>query len=81
MDLRNLYPPSRNVWTNPELTCQHADPETGLKAGGKASLELKSLIIQGTLEEVLAKVRQQRDRMRTAANASPATLPSAFSVP
>jgi len=52
-----------NVWSNPELSCQHADPETTLKAGGKASLELKTLLIQGTLDEVLAKVRQQRDHM------------------
>jgi len=53
-----------NVWSNPELTCQHADPETPLKAGGKASFELKSLLIQSTLDEVLAKVRQQRDRLQ-----------------
>jgi hypothetical protein len=52
-----------NVWSNPELTCQHADPETPLKAGAKASLELKTLLFQGTLDEVLAKVRQQRDAM------------------
>jgi hypothetical protein len=58
---------SGNVWSNPELTCQHADPETTLKTGGKASLELKTLLIQGTLDNVLAKVRQQRDRMGRAA--------------
>lgn len=56
-----------NVWSNPELTCQHADPQSPLKAGGKASLELKTLLIQGTLDEVLAKVRQQRDAMGRAA--------------
>jgi hypothetical protein len=55
-----------NVWSNPELTCQHADPETPLKAGGKASLELKTLLIQGTLDDVLDKVRQQRDAMARA---------------
>ena len=56
-----------NVWSNPELTCQHADPETPLNASGKASLELKSLLIQGTLDEVLAKVREQRNAMARAA--------------
>lgn len=51
-----------NVWTNPELTCQHADPQTSLKAGAKASIELKSLLIQGTLDDILAKVRLQRQK-------------------
>jgi len=49
-----------NVWTNPELTCQHADPSTSLQAGGTASLEVKTFVFQGTLEEVLQKVKQQR---------------------
>jgi hypothetical protein len=52
-----------NVWSNPELTCQHADPATSLKAGGHAGLELKILILQGALEDVLIDVRQQRDQM------------------
>ncbi len=51
-----------NVWTNPELTCQHADPETALKGGGKASLEVKTFVLQGTLEEVLEKVERERQR-------------------
>lgn len=49
-----------NVWTNPELTCQHADPSTSLQAGGTASLEVKTFVFPGTLEEVLQKVKQQR---------------------
>ena len=49
-----------NVWTNPELTCQHADPQASLKPSATASVELKSLLIQGTLDDVLAKVRLQR---------------------
>lgn len=55
---------SGNVWSNPELTCQHADPSTSLPAGGTASVELKTLLIQGTLDAVLARVRQQRGQMR-----------------
>jgi hypothetical protein len=51
---------SGNVWTNPELTCQHADPSTSLQAGGTASLDVKTFVFQGTLEEVLQKVKQQR---------------------
>ena len=49
-------PDTGNVWTNPELTCQHADSETSLKVGGTASLEVKTFVFQGTLEQLLAKV-------------------------
>jgi len=51
-----------NVWTNPELTCQHADPSTSLRAGGTASLEVKTFVFRGTLGEVLDKVKQQRNK-------------------
>lgn len=53
-------PDAGNVWTNPELTCQHADSETPLRAGGTASLEVKTFVFWGTLEQLLAKVRQGR---------------------
>jgi hypothetical protein len=49
-------PDAGNVWTNPELTCQHADSETPLKAGGTASLEVKTFVFRGTLELLLGKV-------------------------
>jgi hypothetical protein len=49
-------PDAGNVWTNPELTCQHADSETPLKAGGTASLEVKTFVFEGTLEQLLAKI-------------------------
>lgn len=49
-----------NVWTNPELTCQHADPEVALKPEGTATWETKTFIFQGTLAQVLEKVRKQR---------------------
>ena len=49
-----------NVWSNPELTCQHVDPEKPLPAGGKAVVEVKILIFRGTLDQVLEKVRAQR---------------------
>ena len=49
-----------NVWVNPELTCQHADPQFSLPPGQTRSYELKSPIFQGTLEQVLGKVKQQR---------------------
>ena len=53
-------PDTGNVWTNPELTCQHADSETSLKAGATASLEVKTFVFGGTLEQLLEKATQHR---------------------
>jgi hypothetical protein len=53
-----------NVWTNPELTCQHADPQTSLRSGGRATQESKSLLVQGTLADVLKTVQRQRAEMK-----------------
>jgi len=47
-----------NVWTNPELTCQHADMQTPLKPDSQSSTELKIFLFQGTLDDLLASVRQ-----------------------
>src|SRR5262249_14678694 len=46
-----------NVWTNPELTCQHADMQTSLKPNSQSSTDLKILILHGALDDVLSKVR------------------------
>ena len=53
-----------NVWSNPELTCQHVDPDVRLRPGGHASYEVKVLIFQGSLPEALAKVQAQRMGLR-----------------
>ena len=53
-----------NVWSNPELTCQHVDPVMSLPAGGKASLEVKILVFGGTLDDALTKVRAQRESLQ-----------------
>jgi hypothetical protein len=53
-----------NVWSNPELTCQHVDPQAPLAPGQQATLELKILIIKASLDQVLMAVKQQRDSMR-----------------
>jgi len=52
------------VWSNPELTCQHVDPETPVEAGQKAATKVKILIFKGTLDDVLHKVRAQRSTLR-----------------
>jgi hypothetical protein len=51
-----------NVWTNPELTCQHVDSQASLKPGGTASLEVKTFLFRGNLEQLLAKVKAKRER-------------------
>ena len=52
-----------NVWSNPELTCQHADPQIPLAAGASAVMEEKVLVLQGSLEDVLKKVNAQRQSL------------------
>jgi hypothetical protein len=50
-----------NVWSNPQLTCQHVDPETSLAPGQQATLELKILVVKASLDRVLEKVIEQRN--------------------
>ena len=49
-----------NVWSNPELTCQHVDPQISLPRHARALYELKLLIFQGTLEKALRKAQAQQ---------------------
>lgn len=49
-----------NLWTNPDLTCQHADPEISLSHHSKGVAEEKILLFRGTLDDVLQKVNEQR---------------------
>jgi hypothetical protein len=51
-----------NVWTNPEITCQHANPEAALKAGGTAILEGKTFVFKGSLNQLLEKVKLESER-------------------
>lgn len=53
-----------NVWSNPELTCQHVDPQVPLPHGGHAGYEMKILIFKGSLEDALRKVSKQRETLR-----------------
>ncbi len=49
-----------NVWSNPELTCQHVDPERAMPARARVEWDVKILIFRGSLEQVLEKVKAQR---------------------
>lgn len=53
-----------NVWSNPELTCQHVDPEVPLPRGGRAAYEVKILIFKGSLDAALHKVLAQRETLK-----------------
>jgi len=52
-----------NVWSNPELTCQHVDPQAALAPGGEATLNTKILFVRGSLDEVFAMAMRQRDSL------------------
>jgi hypothetical protein len=53
-----------NLWTNPDLTCQHADPEIALPSHSKGVIEEKTLLFRGILDDVAKKVRQQRAALK-----------------
>jgi hypothetical protein len=54
----------RNVWSNPELTCQHVDPERSLPRDAHTVYEVKVLIFKGSLEDALRKVLAQREALK-----------------
>ena len=53
-----------NVWSNPELTCQHVDPQTALSPGEEATLETKMLVVRDSLDDVFKMAMKQRDSLR-----------------
>ena len=53
-----------NVWSNPELTCQHVDPQVSLAPGASAVMETKVLVFPGSLGDVLSKVDAQRQTLQ-----------------
>src|SRR5262249_10359126 len=53
-----------NVWSNPELTCQHADPERPLPHGARAVYEVKLLLFKGSLEDALHKMVVKRESLK-----------------
>jgi hypothetical protein len=53
-----------NVWSNPELTCQHVDPQAPLAPGGRVVLDMKLLVLRGSLDDALRRARRQRDAVQ-----------------
>jgi hypothetical protein len=53
-----------NVWSNPELTCQHVDPQAAVSPGEEAILETKILVVRGSsLTDVFEMAMKQRDSL------------------
>ena len=53
-----------NVWSNPELTCQHVDPQAAISPGEEVVLEIKILVVHGSLGDVFAMAMRQRDSLK-----------------
>jgi hypothetical protein len=53
-----------NVWSNPELTCQHVDPQAKAAPGEEATLDIKLLVVRGSLDDAFAMAMRQRDSLR-----------------
>ena len=49
-----------NVWSNPELTCQHVDGTAPLGSGQTGTQEMKLLVMRGALDDALRRAVQQR---------------------
>ena len=65
------------MWSNREFTCQHVDPHAPLGPFGRAVLEVKMLILQGSLDQVLERVKAQREGLR---NENEPSLPNSTTV-
>jgi hypothetical protein len=52
-----------NVWSNPELTCQHVDRQLPLGPGETATSEVKLLVVRGSLDDALRRAIQQRSSL------------------
>ena len=53
-----------NVWSNPELTCQHVDPQVRLAPSGAAVAEIKIFVLRGSLADVHARAAAQRQSLK-----------------
>jgi len=52
-----------NVWSNPELTCQHVDPQATVGPGAVVTLDTKILFVRGSLDDAFALAMRQRDSL------------------
>ena len=50
-----------NVWSNPQLTCQHVDPQSSLLPGKQMTIEVNIFIVRGSVEDAFAIAMRQRN--------------------
>ena len=53
-----------NVWSNPELTCQHVDRRRRSHRDSALTIELKMLVIRGSLDDALERAIRQRESLK-----------------
>ena len=53
-----------NVWSNPELTCQHVDPQAPLAPQQRLVLEVKMIVMRGSLDDAFAAASGQWTAMK-----------------
>jgi hypothetical protein len=53
-----------NVWSNPELTCQHVDPQASLPPEQRVAREVKIVIIRATLDDAFQRALRQRESLK-----------------
>jgi len=53
-----------NVWSNPELTCQHVDPQPTSAPGEEVIFETKILVVRGSLDDVFKTAMRQRGSLK-----------------
>lgn len=62
--IASFAPETGNVWSNPELTCQHVDPQTALAPNGRAVIETKLLVLRGSLDDAFEIAQRERQTLR-----------------
>src|SRR6185436_20829745 len=50
------------LWTNPERSCQHADPAISLNPNETKTLRLTTFLYQGTLDQLLQFITKEQKR-------------------
>ncbi len=53
-----------NVWSNPELTCQHVDPTFSLAPHGSAAIEVKLIVMRGSIADAYEKMLDERPMLK-----------------
>ncbi|HVN78639.1 MAG TPA: hypothetical protein VMW38_06550 [Terriglobia bacterium] len=53
-----------NVWSNPDLTCQHVDPQIPLPTHQKGKVEVKVLVLGSSLEDAQQRMLEQRSSLK-----------------